>query len=139
MRNWGPQYKSAFARIDSIHGVLHDLALAEWTDPTEAANQAGLRLEELRAADNAKMQPGLAPKVPEAQAAIIELVENHDLGADHQGVMKPSELRINGVPILVPREDPIEIEGLETPGDMDGGLIVRVRMFARRVVIGEAL
>lgn len=71
------------------------------------------------------------------QAAIIELIEDPSIPDNEQGVSKPNTLRINGVPVLVPREDFLEIENLDCPDDMDA-LIVRVRMYARRVVIGEA-
>lgn len=129
-------------------------------DRHELVEQAEERLKELRAFERAtdaaaadirltasiwdryERKTVTPPKPPPAQAAVIELVEDRPAPSDqdHLGVMKPNVLKINGTPVLVPAEDFIEIEGLEyDPKKIEReGLIVRVRMFARRVVIGEA-
>lgn len=71
-----------------------------------------------------------------AKAAIIEVIDSISPPEAHQGVRKVNEVRINGVPVLVPRGEFLQIEGID--GE-DGELIVSVRMFARQIVIGEPL
>lgn len=81
-----------------------------------------------------------APKKElEAQGAVIEIIETNPLPDGHPGVMKPNEIRINGIPVLVPAEGGIEIENLEyNIGELSKEpLVVRLRLFARRIVIGE--
>lgn len=130
------QYTERFGRYNTARGVLEELAGTPWRRPGQAAAYADQRLQEIRSQDNAgKKQPGPPPRPPQTEAAIIELIETNPLPEQHQGVMKVNELRINGTPVLVPREDFLEIGGL----DGDGELIVTVRMFARRIVIGEPI
>lgn len=97
------------------------------------------RLKEIRLAGQEKTKPtaGPKPELPKATAAVIEVVER-GIDSSELGVVKPNEIRINGVPILVPTEDFLEIEGLDDSRVIGANaLIVSIRMYARRILIGE--
>jgi len=136
------QYQDTFGRWTTREEVLENLITSVWSDRDLALQAALRRLDELAMADApAKLTDQRKvdlDRPTQAEAATVELVEIPYRGGDI-GVGKPNTIRINGVPVLCPADDPVEIEGMERAGDMEQGLIVRVRMFARRVVIGEPL
>lgn len=136
--------------------VLVTLTRTRWGSPIVAANFAKTRLEAIRqdalkiAAP--KFDPQAKPKIADSQmdppepelqpeAAIIEVIERQAPIEGGGGIVKPNEIRINGTPVAVPRDNFIEIEGLEyDPEAMQrDGLIVKLRLYARRVVIGEPI
>lgn len=129
--------------VSVLKHIVYVTELAAFSKETmldEVIPEALIRMAEIRNADGAKTKAGIKqpPREPKAEAAVIEVVER-GVEQSELGVVKPNELRINGVPILVPRDNFIEVEGLEySPDDMQtNGLIVKVRMYARRVLIGE--
>ena len=67
------------------------------------------------------------------KAALIEIIERNCHPDDSMGVILPDEVRINGVPILMP-DDPIVIHETVIGNDV---VKVTMTMFARRVVIGR--
>lgn len=68
-----------------------------------------------------------------ASAAYIEILERTD--ESNPQVIVPNEIRINGVPLLAPADDPIIVHEI----GISSSEIVKVTLtlFARRVVIGS--
>lgn len=73
--------------------------------------------------------------------AFVEIVERRHPGyneADPRtGYVKPDEVRINGVPLAVPRDEQIEVHGVRL-NDANGDDVLKVTLtiFARRIVLG---
>lgn len=69
------------------------------------------------------------------QAVHIEVVEKADIPFDPEvpgsGVMRVNEVRINGVPLLAPRDEPITVHQVSTDGDEP--VQVTLTLFARLV------
>ncbi len=72
--------------------------------------------------------------------ALIEIVERSQMervpGAAN--IIVPNEVRINGIPLLVPADQHITVHDIEIPGGMEA-VMVTLTLFARRVVIGAEL
>ena len=68
-------------------------------------------------------------------AALIEIIERTD--QPDPKVIIPNEIRINGVPLLAPADDPVTIHEV----NIHGGDVVKVTLtlFARRIVVGTEL
>lgn len=137
-----------FSYCDTEMQVLRALASSVRSEyPRAFADLAAERLKEIRAVGDlyksvVDSQKEHEPqREPKAQGAIIEIIETNPLPDGHPGVMKPNEIRINGIPVLVPADGGIEIENLEyNIGELSKeALIVKLRLYARRIVIGEAL
>lgn len=73
--------------------------------------------------------------------AFVEIVERGHPGYDEadprSGYIKPNEVRINGVPLAVPRGEQIEVHGVQM-NDTTGDDVLKVTLtiFARKVVLG---
>lgn len=69
------------------------------------------------------------------QAVHIEVVEKADIPFDPNkpgsGVMRANEIRINGVPLLAPKDQPITVHEIATDGDEP--VQVTLTLFARLV------
>ena len=70
--------------------------------------------------------------MPTPQAALIEIVERTD--SPNPRVIVPNEVRINGVPVLVPIGESIRVHEVA----ISNSEIVRVTLtlYARRIVVG---
>lgn len=68
---------------------------------------------------------------PKAEAAVIEIIEYTD--APDPLVIVPNEVRINGRPVLAPREHPVQVHEIT----LGAGEAVQVTLtlFAKRVTI----
>ena len=73
---------------------------------------------------------------PKARGALIEVVEISSASPNEMGIYKPNTIRINGTPVLCPKDDPVTIEN---PMGEPDGLIVTLRVYASQVVFGEPL
>jgi hypothetical protein len=74
---------------------------------------------------------------PEPQAAFIEIIEKGHSADDASGVIVPNEVRINGIPLLIPAGERIKVHSL-TVNDNERGedpVCVTLTLFARRVTI----
>lgn len=71
-----------------------------------------------------------------ARGALIEVVEISPSAPNEMGVYKPNTIRINGTPVLCPKDDPVTVE--DPLGNPDG-LIVTLRVYASQVVYGAPL
>lgn len=73
-----------------------------------------------------------------AEPAFVEIVErfpkNWPLPDGVSGYIKPNEVRINGTPLAVPREERITVHKIDLAAD--DVVQVTLTLFARRVVIG---
>jgi len=73
------------------------------------------------------------------EPALVEIVERAHPGYDpndpRSGIIKPDEVRINGIPLLVPVDEGITVHAISIPGD-DSLAKVTLTLFARRVLIG---
>lgn len=70
--------------------------------------------------------------MPIPDGALIEIIERTN--DPDPKVILPNEVRINGVPLLAPRDEPVIVHEMSTSAED----VVRVTLtlFARRVVIG---
>jgi hypothetical protein len=69
-------------------------------------------------------------------AAFVEIVERRKPGTLEEGMpIKPNEIRINGIPLLCPRDQTITVHEIDLEGD--DVVQVTLTLFARRVVIAE--
>lgn len=68
------------------------------------------------------------------EGAVIEIIEKRE-GTNKHGTIHPNEIRINGKPVLTPRDHPVVVHEIS----MDGGDLVQVTLtlFAKRVTIGS--
>lgn len=70
--------------------------------------------------------------------ALIEIIEKRHEGFDpanpHTGYIVPTEVRINGIPLAVPRDEDITVHEISTRADQ--AVMVTLTLFARRVLIG---
>lgn len=99
-----------------------------------AAVAASLYWDDRRRRQRASRKP--APvKAPQAQAAVIEVVEKGRATDDTRGgsVIVPDDVRINGQSILIPRDAEIAVH--EITSRADELTTVTLTVFARRVVI----
>jgi len=71
--------------------------------------------------------------MPVPDAAFIEIVEKTDKEPAY-GVIVPDEVRINGIPLLVPADHDIVVHEIDLRAH--GAVMVTLTLFARRVVIG---
>lgn len=69
----------------------------------------------------------------EPEAAFIEIVERRRKGYEAPPVIVPNEVRINGVPLLVPSGESIMVHSMEL-SDQDP-VKVTLTLWAKRVVI----
>jgi hypothetical protein len=70
--------------------------------------------------------------MPTPQAALIEIVERTD--SPDPRVIVPNEVRINGVPLLAPADEPIVLHEVRIS---DGEMVrVTLTLYARRIVVG---
>lgn len=73
-----------------------------------------------------------------AEPAFVEIVERVPAGRDidttTRGFIRPNEVRINGIPLAVPRDNAITVHKVDL-GD-DDVVKVTLTLFARRVFIG---
>ena len=65
------------------------------------------------------------------EACIIEIVERTN--DPDPLVILPNEIRINGVPVLAPADEPVEVHGMSIAGD--DIVKVTLTLFAKRVTI----
>lgn len=79
-----------------------------------------------------------SPVTTKPQPALIEIVERNGPEYDPErpgtGVIRPNEVRINGTPLLVPRDETITVHEVEVGAD--ALLKVTLTVFARRVSMG---
>lgn len=71
-----------------------------------------------------------------ARGAVIEIIDRRRNPADGDGsafgtVIFPNEIRINGVPVLTPRDKPVIVHDVTA----EEAVMVTVTMFARRLVL----
>jgi hypothetical protein len=84
----------------------------------------------------------VAPRPPARSApAFVEIVERvpyEKLGdAIENGIIRPNEIRINGTPILCPRDEQVvEVHSMKIGGD-DDLVKVTLTMWARHIRIGH--
>lgn len=75
------------------------------------------------------------------QTAVIEIVEENPASSDElRGIIKPNSVRINGVPLWAPADQPIVVHEIKlnaTPND-DAPLQVTLTLWARRVFLGHS-
>jgi hypothetical protein len=73
----------------------------------------------------------------EPQAAFIEIIEKGHSTDDTPGVIVPNEVRINGIPLLIPAGQQIEVHSLVLNDNERGEdpVCVTLTLFARRVTI----
>lgn len=69
------------------------------------------------------------------RGAVIEIVEKRRKAADPPGgdVIIPNEIRINGRPVLAPKDHPVKVHEIAIQGDEV--VLVTLTLFARRVVV----
>lgn len=70
------------------------------------------------------------------QACVIEIVERVPAGADPDagpGFIVPNEIRINGTPVLAPKDYPVRVHDIQIDGTEP--VQVTLTLFARRVVV----
>lgn len=81
--------------------------------------------------------PELSKEQPAAKAALIEIVEKEHSTSDGPGVIIPNEVRINGIPILIPAGQHIKVHSVTLNEDErnDDAVCVTLTLFARRVTI----
>ena len=70
--------------------------------------------------------------MPVPEAALIEIIEKTD--SANPLVIVPNEVRINGIPLLVPADHAITVHEIDL-GVRDA-VMVTLTLFARRVVMG---
>lgn len=77
----------------------------------------------------------------EPQAALIEIIEKDHSTDVNQGVIVPNEVRINGIPLLIPAGQQIKVHSITLNENEHGGTYgedaacVTLTLFARRVTI----
>ncbi len=77
------------------------------------------------------------PALQSPRGAVITIVEELRPGADINdaaGVLIPTRVEINGIPLLVTEEGPI-IDKIDTRSDANNSATVTLTMFARRVLV----
>lgn len=133
--------RETLGRCNSKEEVFGALLSEEWINPGDVFRYARERIAELHLVEAAvrAARKKERPEKQEPRGAVIEVIESGPGGQNESGVVKPNEVRINGVPVLCPADEFIEIEGLEyDPRKLkEDGLIVKLRVFARQVVIGQ--
>ncbi len=73
--------------------------------------------------------------IPDAcDIEIIEYVDDDDRSGA-AGIVRPQEVRINGKPVLAPKDNPVVVHELAIGGD--GVVKVTLTVFARLVKIGQ--
>jgi hypothetical protein len=71
---------------------------------------------------------------PQAVGAVIEIIERGPGDGGAPGIIVPNEVRINGMPLLMPYGKSIKVHEMEFPPQ--DAVLVTLTVFARRVVIG---
>jgi hypothetical protein len=78
------------------------------------------------------------PPARRAEAAYVEIVERvpfDQLGtAVERGIVMPTEVRINGAPLLCPKDDPVEIHTIRIGED---AVKVTLTLWARMIKVGH--
>lgn len=69
------------------------------------------------------------------RGAVIEIIEKRRGKSSPPGgdVIIPNEIRINGAPVLAPKDHPVKVHEIAIQGDEV--VLVTLTLFARRVVI----
>jgi len=69
------------------------------------------------------------------RGAVIEIVERRRKPAAPPGgdIIIPNEIRINGQPLLAPKDHPVKVHEIAIQGD--DVVLVTLTLFARRVVV----
>ncbi|MFG1683494.1 hypothetical protein ACGFNP_25220 [Nonomuraea sp. NPDC049269] len=69
------------------------------------------------------------------RGAVIEIVEKRHSKSSPPGgdVIIPNEIRINGQPVLAPKDHPVKVHEIAIQGD--DVVLVTLTLFARRVLI----
>jgi hypothetical protein len=69
-----------------------------------------------------------------AAGAVIEIVERGPAGKNRFGVIVPDEVRLNGIPLLMPKGKGVRVHEVTFPPE--DAVLVTLTLFARRVSIG---
>lgn len=86
---------------------------------------------------NPFQKPALEDVPP--RPARLEIVEVHDGDAFGPGIpLMPNTVRINGMRVWCPEDQPIAVDEITVSGDLTEPLVVRLKLMARRLTIGEA-
>lgn len=127
----GPNYLALNVR--TTHGEIAVVRHGDWIIPENEQGRFYPCKPDVFAATY-----DLADKPEEAAAALIEIVEKNATTDDTPGgsVIIPNEVRINGIPLLIPDGHEIRVHDMTfNDGRGDDTVYVTLTLFARRVTI----
>lgn len=88
--------------------------------------------------------PALDPSVPHVEdapptPAVLEVLDRHK-GEKHgrNTILLPNLVRINGIPLWCPTDNPIVVQDIRVDGREGSPLVVNIRLQVRALRIGEA-
>lgn len=74
------------------------------------------------------------------QGAVVEIIEHRrgePNGSIGDEIVVPTEIRINGTPMLIPRDFPPKVHEMTVSPSGEDMVLVTITLIAKRVVIGQ--